>query len=127
MAERKAKPAAKKVAVTKAASKASGKPKITKAALAAMPKKAAVKPKTTKTSAVKKTTAPAAVKKAPAQKAVATKAKPAAKKAVTRHTPEERYCMVQTAAYFIAERDGFCGCPTAYWAAAELEIASRLG
>ncbi len=116
MAEQKAKPAAKKVAVTKVASKAAGKPKITKAA--APPQKivakkaatAAAKPKNTKTPAVKKAAAPAAVKKTPAQL-----------------TPEERYRMVQTAAYFIAERNGFGGCSADHWVAAELEIAGKLG
>lgn len=128
MAEQKAKPAAKKTAVTKAAVK----PKTTKAA--ATLKKSAVKktataaakPKATHTTAVKKTVAPAVSRKATAQKAVATKVKPAARKTEAKPTPEERYCMVQTAAYFIAERDGFCGCPAEYWAAAELEIAGRL-
>jgi hypothetical protein len=41
-------------------------------------------------------------------------------------TPEERYRMVQTAAYFIAERHGFGGCATDHWAAAEVEIAGML-
>lgn len=135
MAEQKAKPAAKKVAVTKAAGKAAVKPKTIKAATAATSKKAAVKktataaakPKSTKTPAVKKAAVPAAAKKATAQKVTATKARPAAKKTVARPTPEERYCMVQTAAYFIAERNGFGGCPTEYWAAAELEISGKLG
>ncbi len=135
MAEQKAKPAAKKVAVTKAAGKAAVKPKTTKAAVVATPKKAVVKktataaakPKSTKTPAVKKAVVPAAAKKAPAKKAVATKAKPAAKRSVAQPTPDERYCMVQTAAYFIAERNGFGGCPTEYWVTAELEIAGKLG
>ena len=39
-------------------------------------------------------------------------------------TAEERYRMVQTAAYFIAERDGFAGKSTDYWIAAELQIGS---
>ena len=136
MAEQKAKPAAKKTAVTKAAVKAAVKPKTAKAAATAMPKKAAVKkaasvaakPKSTKPTAVKKAIAPAAaVKKAPAQKAVTGKADPAARKTMARHTPEERYRMVQTAAYFIAERHGFDGCATDHWAAAEVEIANKLG
>ncbi|MDP1996189.1 MAG: DUF2934 domain-containing protein [Gallionella sp.] len=42
-------------------------------------------------------------------------------------TPEERYRMVQTAAYFIAERNGFGGCSTDHWATAEIEIANFLG
>ena len=133
MAERKAKPAAKKVAVTKAAGAVAGKPKTTKAAVAATPKKVAAKKtatvaaklKITKTPAAKKAVAPAAKKKAPVQKAVT--AKPAAKKTGAQLTPEDRYRMVQTAAYFIAERNAFGGCSTDHWAAAELEIAGKLG
>ncbi|MDP4029623.1 MAG: DUF2934 domain-containing protein [Gallionella sp.] len=45
---------------------------------------------------------------------------------MTQPTPEERYRMVQTAAYFIAERSGFGGCSTDHWAAAELEVAGML-
>lgn len=145
MAERKAKPVTKKVAVTKAASAAAGKPKTTKAVLAVTPKKAVAKktatatakpkniktpttkPKNTKPPVVKKAVVPAAKKKAPVQKAVTTKAKLAAKKSVAQLTPEERYRMVQTAAYFIAERHGFSGRSADHWVAAELEIAGKLG
>jgi hypothetical protein len=35
--------------------------------------------------------------------------------------------MVETAAYFIAERHGFQGNSTEHWAAAEREIAVMLG
>ncbi|HRD93147.1 DUF2934 domain-containing protein [Accumulibacter sp.] len=35
--------------------------------------------------------------------------------------------MVQSAAYFIAEKDGFQGDATAYWTQAESEIAAQLG
>ncbi len=35
--------------------------------------------------------------------------------------------MVETAAYFIAERHGFQGRSDEHWAAAELEVAARLG
>ncbi|MDD5301440.1 MAG: DUF2934 domain-containing protein [Gallionella sp.] len=111
MAEQKAKPAAKKVAVTKGVGKAAGKPKAAKAA----PKKVAVK----------KAAAPAAKKKVPAQKAAT--ARPVANKTAAQPTPEERYRMVQTAAYFIAERNGFGGCSADHWVAAELEIAGKLG
>src|SRR4030065_467940 len=108
-------------------------PRITKAAAAATPKKAAVKKaataaaklKSTKTPAVKKAVAPAAKKKAPAQKAVT--AKSAAKKTGVQLPPEERDCMVQTASYFIAERNGFDGCSADHWMTAELEIAGKLG
>ena len=103
-------------------------------------KSAAIKP------AVKKPAASTTGKKpkAPAKKTVATasaskkatESKPAARRKTpvkakpvveTRKlTPEERHRMVQTAAYFIAERNGFRGDSTEHWAAAELEIASRL-
>lgn len=132
MAERKAQPSAKKAAVTKAASATAAKPKTTKAAPVAMPAKtaakktAATKPKATKTPAAKKAVMPAA-KKATAQKTIATQAKPAAKRAKEQPSPEERYRMVQTAAYFIAEHNGFGGSPIDHWAAAELEIANRFG
>ena len=35
---------------------------------------------------------------------------------------EDRYRMVQEAAYFIAEKDAFSGCSTDYWIAAEAQI-----
>ncbi len=47
--------------------------------------------------------------------------------ATEKPSPEERYRMVQSAAYFIAENDGFQGCDTDYWARAESEIAAQLG
>lgn len=40
---------------------------------------------------------------------------------------EQRYCMVETAAYFIAERNGFRGDAAEHWQVAELEIAQLLG
>jgi hypothetical protein len=42
-------------------------------------------------------------------------------------TPEERYRMVETAAYFIAEQHGFKGRCDEHWEAAEREIAGKLG
>ena len=69
-----------------------------------------------------------AVKKAANPDAVPTKAKRAAPAKVwVKPTPEERYRMVETAAYFIAERNSFQGDPAGYWAAAEIEIATLLG
>ncbi len=134
MAERKTKPV-EKATVSRAAGAAAGQSRPLKAASVMAPQKAAAKktasaaakPKTTGTPAVRKAAAPTAARKAPAQKAVATSARPVVKKAIASPTAEERYRMVQTAAYFIAERNGFSGCPTEYWAAAELEIAGRLG
>lgn len=134
MAERKTKPAAKKAAVTGTAGRSAVKPKTAKTAVTASKKTpvkkaatAAAKPKTAKSPAVKKTAAPAAAKKAPAKKAAAAKAKTVPGKVRAQVSPEERYRMVQTAAYFIAEHNGFCGDSTEHWAAAEIEIASRLG
>ena len=122
MAEQKAKPATKKVSSGKTGSVAAVKPKTTKVAAPAAAKKVAAK----------KASAPAAnkkvpVKKAPVKKTATASTKPAAKKTVVKPTPEERYRMVQTAAYFIAERNRFSGCATDHWATAEIEIASLLG
>lgn len=115
MAMQKAKPAVKKIVKTKA----TGAAKKTAPAVA--------KPKTTKTPAVKKVAAakPPAKKAVPA-KVTTTKAT-AAKKTAAKPTPEERYRMVETAAYFIAERHGFQGNSAEHWTAAEKEIAERLG
>ena len=74
------------------------------------------------------------VKKTPAKKAapkaaVAAK-KPAAKAAVaakkTAVTPEQRYKMIEEAAYFVAERHGFNGDSAYFWSLAEAEVNSRL-
>lgn len=139
MAEKKAKPATKKVTSAKTSSAVSSKSKITKAT--AVPKakivtkkvatkKTAVlveKPKNIKVPAAKKLPAPAAEKKVAVKKTAATKEKPVARKAVAKPTPEERYRMIQTAAYFMAEHNGFSGNSTEHWAAAEAEIARKLG
>ena len=115
MAEQKAKPAVKKVVSGKATnSTTAAKPKTAKVTAA---KKVATKKSIAPT--VKKTAAPVTKNKTPA--------KPATKKIPTKPTPEERYRMVQTAAYFIAERNGFCGCSTGHWVAAEIEITRMLG
>jgi hypothetical protein len=59
---------------------------------------------------------------------VTPKAKPATtQKTVVKPTPEERYRMVETAAYFIAEQHDFRGRSDEHWAAAEREIAAKLG
>lgn len=113
--------------------------------------KSAPKTRTTKSApesapATKKTTAAAVgEKKTPAAKSSTTKRATATatdteKPTTTRRktaadkttvngkpSPEERYHMVQAAAYFIAEKDGFQGCSVDYWLRAEQEIANRLG
>ena len=77
------------------------------------------------------------VKKAPAKRASAktTAARKPAAKAVAGDkseastklaiSPEERYRMIQEAAYYIAERHGFNGDSAYFWSQAEAEINSR--
>jgi hypothetical protein len=80
--------------------------------------KAAAKPKA---AAAKKDAT--ATKKASAPKATAAK-KPAAKKAKAATSDlEQRYRLIEVAAYYIAEKDGFSGSPVDYWIAAELQIS----
>jgi len=128
MVEQKKRPATKKVAAVKSrATKAAASPVTKKAA----PKKtvaAVSEPKKSKTPAVKKVSAPAEKIKATAKQAATIKTKsPAAEsKATVKPTPEERYRMVETAAYFIAEQHGFQGRSDEHWAAAERAIAAKL-
>jgi hypothetical protein len=108
-------------------------PEVEKAPKAAAKKPVAAKP-AAKAVAEKKPAAKAVAEKKPAAaKAVAQK-KPAAAKAAAKPaekktaqpSAQERYSMVETAAYYIAERSGFQGCTTDHWAAAEIEIAAKL-
>jgi hypothetical protein len=135
MVEQRTKSASKKVAAaktktkTKASSAISGKPKTAKAAVTSSAKKvvakktsaAAAKPKKTKPAAVKKVSSPAAKIKTP------TKQTTSVKKAAAKPTLEERYRMVETAAYYIAEKHGFQGRSDEHWAAAERAIAAKWG
>ncbi len=109
---------AKKPAVTKPASK----PATKKTTAATTTMVAAKKPATVKkaATATAKPAAPAAVKKPAAV------AKSAPAKASSTPTPEQRYRMVQDAAYFIAERNGFKAGSMDYWIAAEIEIEAVL-
>lgn len=86
----------------------------------------------------RKAAAPAPEKKAPAKKVAPSpviEADPppaptecaALPGASGKPSPEERYRMVQSAAYFIAEKDGFQGRDTDYWVRAEREISIQLG
>lgn len=84
--------------------------------------KAAAKPKV---AAAKKETATA--KKASTAKTGTAKTtaakKPSAKKAkAVTSDLEQRYRLIEIAAYYIAEKDGFAGNPVDYWIAAELQI-----
>jgi hypothetical protein len=82
---------------------------------------------TTAKTTTSKTTSPA---KKPVTTKAATNKKPAAtKKAAPKSGkigPEERYRMVEVAAYFLAERNGFTGSPVDYWTAAEIQITKLL-
>ncbi len=72
-----------------------------------------------KASAEKKT----ATKKAAAKKPAASRTKK------TTHTPspEQRYRMIEVAAYFLAERNSFAGSSLDYWVAAEAQIDGMMG
>ena len=92
------------------------------AAETAKPKAAAKKPAAAKPAAPKKA---AAAKKAPAaaQPAAKPRGSRAKKPAVS---PEQRYRMIQDAAYYIAEKHGFTGDNHAFWLQAEQEIDAKL-
>lgn len=73
--------------------------------------------------AAKKAAAPATPAAKPVN-AVAAPAKPAAAKSAL--TPEQRYRMIQEAAYYVAERKGFISNPAEDWAEAEAQIDAKL-
>lgn len=89
---------------------------------------------TTKTTAAKRTAQPALKESTATTKARSSATKPTApRKAparkthpVPRPTPEQHYCMVQEAAYYLAEKNGFSGSSQEYWIAAEAEIERLL-
>lgn len=93
-------------------------------------KKTASKKKTSKKAVTKKTTAKKAVtKKAATKKKTASKKKASAKKApaVTYITNEERYLMVQEAAYHLSEKQNFePGKDMDNWLFAEMEIEALI-
>lgn len=76
--------------------------------------------KTSKATAAKKVSAPAAAAKKPSTRKAAAPAK-------SKMSAEERYRMVEVAAYFLAERNHFSGNPVEYWSAAEQQISKLLG
>jgi hypothetical protein len=109
--------------------KAAKKAPVKKAAAKKAPaKKAAAKKAPAKKAAKKAPAKKAAAKKAPAKKAAAKKA-PAKKKAAAKkvkYTAEQVYSMIEQAAYFAAENDGFSKDPAEYWAHAEASIKSMI-
>ena len=93
----------------------------------ATPKATTAKTTTSETTAAAKK--PAAPKTEATKKAAAAKKPATAKKTAPKTSnvgPEERYRMVEVAAYFLAERNGFAGNPVEYWAAAEIQISKLL-
>lgn len=126
---------------------ASGKkaPVLTKKATTKVVKKTTAKkvvadtgkpPKGTVTTAVKKVAVKPATKKSIVAKIAPVESKPVKKPAVKKSsvtkkaspvTPEQRYRMIATAAYFLAERRGFAGgYEMQDWIAAEAETDTRL-
>lgn len=83
--------------------------------------KTTAKTVSTRTAISKKPATPLATTTAPAKTAAPAK-KAAAKPAPASVSPEQRYKMVQDAAYFIAEKNGFASGSLDYWIAAEAEI-----
>lgn len=75
---------------------------------------------------VKKSPAKKAAPKAAAKKPVVKAAapKPVSKKPAL--NPEQRYKMIEEAAYYIAERHGFNGDSAYFWSLAEAEINAKL-
>ncbi|MDF7808951.1 histone H1-like repetitive region-containing protein [Pontiellaceae bacterium B12219] len=111
-----------KMAAKKTTKKAPAKKAAAKKAPAK--KKAAAKKAPAKKAVAKK----AVAKKAPAKKAAAKKA-PAKKKAAAKrvkYTNEQVYSMIEQAAYFAAENDGFKKDPSDYWAVAEASINAMI-
>lgn len=83
-------------------------------------------PKAPKKAASKPTASKSATEKKPSTRKTATTGRaPASGK--NRMSAEERYRMVEVAAYFLAERNNFSGSPVDYWSQAEAQIAQLLG
>lgn len=122
MVEEKKKPAVKKTVASKVAP--GSEAKVTKVAAKKAPAAKAVKSTMWPFPEAEKVAAPA--KKVAAKAVAVPKAKPVKKQKMAQPSAQERYRMVETAAYYIAERSGFQGCTTDHWAAAELEIANKL-
>jgi len=67
-----------------------------------------------------------AVKKAPAAKKAPAVKKAPAKKAAPPISPEQRYRMIEQAAYYLAEKTGFQGDPAAIWVQAEKDVEAQI-
>lgn len=131
MAEQKA--VSKKTATGKVATGKAAAVKTARAVVDAVKKVALKKTDTAEAKKTKPANKPVAGAVAESKPAAARTAKKAAgvgrntAPASADRTPEHRYRMVETAAYFIAERNGFQGDAAEHWRAAELEIERLLG
>lgn len=104
-------------------SKQNGSPDHEKGTEMATPKSTtAKKPATTRAAAAKPAAAPK--KTTTPRKSSSSKTKAVAPS--SQISAEERYRMVEVAAYFLAERNGFAGSPVEYWTAAEAQIDKLL-
>jgi hypothetical protein len=125
---------AAKTSATPAKKPAAAKKPATKAAKVALPKVITIESAVWPFPAIEKAPKKAAAKKSPvAVKSAAPKkttakapAKSVEKLAVAQPSAQERYRMVETAAYYIAERSNFQGNAVEHWAQAEIEIAAKL-
>lgn len=141
MIEKKAKPATKTMAPAKAGSAVANKPNTAKAGVAATKAKPAMEKTAMKKPVAKETVVAAAAqgknkalavkeaattafeKKASAMKLAGANAMPTeTQKTMAKPTLEERYRMVETAAYFISEQHCFQGRSDEHWAAAERQL-----
>ncbi len=80
--------------------------------------------KATTAKAAAKPKAAAAAKKTGTAKTTTVKKSATKKTKATTADLEQRYRMIEVAAYYIAEKDGFAGSPVDYWIAAELQIGN---
>jgi len=78
------------------------------------------------TTASKTTKKPAATKTAAEKKAPAKKAAPKKTAKTRKIGAEERYRMIEVAAYYLAENNGFQGSTLDYWVAAEAQVDAML-
>jgi hypothetical protein len=121
----------KKAATTSAKATSKAAPKATAEKAEKAEKKVAVSKKVTaKDATAENTTETSAKVAAPIVAESKEAAAPARKAAVRKTSPvasaEERYRMIQDAAYYLAEKNNFKGGVMGYWVAAEIEIEELL-
>jgi len=105
------------MATKKKTTKKTAKAKVPTKSQVTAPKKKAVKKTTAKKATAKKTAPRKAAPKKAAPKKVAAAPKP---------SPEDRYRMIEQAAYFLAEKHHFQADPAAIWVQAEKEVDAQL-